>query len=46
MTFVWRYSVALRMLICQVLKAHLSVHICLLDMLECVDVAIPYPEDR
>jgi hypothetical protein len=28
----------------KVLKAHLSVHICLLDMLECVDVAIPYPE--
>ena len=30
----------------KVLKAHLSAHICLLDMLECVDVAIPYPEDR
>ena len=30
----------------KVLKAHLSVHICLLDMLECVDVAIPYPEGR
>ena len=30
----------------KVLKAHLSVYICLLDMLECVDVAIPYPEDR
>ena len=30
----------------KVLKAHLSVHICLLDMLEYVDVAIPYPEDR
>ena len=28
----------------KVLKAHLSVHIFLLDMLECVDVAIPYPE--
>ena len=28
----------------KVLKAHLAVHICLLDMLECVDVAIPYPE--
>jgi hypothetical protein len=28
----------------KVLKAHLSAHICLLDMLECVDVAIPYPE--
>jgi len=30
----------------KVLKAHLSVHICLLDMQEYVDVAIPYPEDR
>ena len=30
----------------KVLKAHLAVHIFLLDMLECVDVAIPYPEDR
>ncbi|RRF99306.1 MAG: hypothetical protein DUD39_05070 [Coriobacteriaceae bacterium] len=28
----------------KVLKAHLSVHICLLDMQEYVDVAIPYPE--
>jgi len=28
----------------KVLKAHLSVYIFLLDMLECVDVAIPYPE--
>jgi hypothetical protein len=28
----------------KVLKAHLAAHICLLDMLECVDVAIPYPE--
>ena len=30
----------------KVLKAHLAAHIFLLDMLECVDVAIPYPEDR
>ena len=30
----------------KVLKAHLAVHICLLDMQEYVDVAIPYPEDR
>jgi hypothetical protein len=30
----------------KVLKAHLSAHIYLLDMLECVDIAIPYPEDR
>jgi len=29
---------------CKALKAHLSVYICLLDMLGCVDVAIPYPE--
>ena len=28
----------------KVLKAHLAVHICLLDMQEYVDVAIPYPE--
>jgi hypothetical protein len=28
----------------KVLKAHLSVHIFLLDMQEYVDVAIPYPE--
>ena len=28
----------------KVLKAHLAAHIFLLDMLECVDVAIPYPE--
>ena len=30
----------------KVLKAHLAAHIFLLDMLEYVDVAIPYPEDR
>ena len=30
----------------KVFKAHLAAHIFLLDMLECVDVAIPYPEDR
>ena len=30
----------------KVLKAHLAAHICLLDMLEYVAVAIPYPEDR
>ena len=30
----------------KVLKAHQAIHIFLLDMLECVDVAIPYPEDR
>jgi len=30
----------------KVLKVHLAAHICLLDMLEYVDVAIPYPEDR
>ena len=30
----------------KVLKAHLSVHIFLLDMQGYVDVAIPYPEDR
>jgi hypothetical protein len=28
----------------KVLTAHLAAHICLLDMQECVDVAIPYPE--
>ena len=30
----------------KVLKAHLAAYIFLLDMLEYVDVAIPYPEDR
>ena len=30
----------------KVLKAHQAIHICLLDMQEYVDVAIPYPEDR
>jgi hypothetical protein len=28
----------------KVLKAHLAVHICLLDIQEYVDAAIPYPE--